>query len=65
MAEPVEIDHLPVKLTAAQQKKWDSGDAGKREVRKIIREDRLARQYTDEEVASMPKAPSFKEVMGE
>lgn len=65
MNEPVKIDRIPVNLTKAQQKKWDSGDKGKREVRKQIRADRLAVQYSDEEIASMPKAPSFNEVMGE
>lgn len=65
MAEPVEIDHLPVQLTAAQQKKWDSGDKGRREVRKQIRQERLAVQYTDNEIANMPKGESFNEVMGE
>lgn len=63
--EPVDIDNLPVQLTAAQQRLWDSGDKGKRAVRKEIREDRRARQYTDDEVASMGKAPNFNEVMGD
>lgn len=65
MSEPVVIDHLPVQLKARQQELWDSGDKGKRGVRKEVREERRDKQYSDEQIASMEKAPSFNEVMGE
>lgn len=64
MAEPVVVDRLPVELTPTQQATWDSGEGGKRLIRKEIRQDRLDRQYSDEEIATMEKAPSFDEVVG-
>lgn len=37
MAEPVVIDGIPVELSAAQQRKWDTEDEAKREeVREVI-----------------------------
>ena len=62
MAEPVVIDRLPVELNPTQQTVWDSGDAGKRLIRKELRAERLAAQKPVEE---MTPAPSFNEVMGE
>lgn len=59
----VDIDRIPVELTPEQRELWDSGH--KRKVRKQIRQERLDVQYTDDEIESMEKAPSFDEVVGD
>ena len=37
MAEPVEVDDLPVELNKTRQKKWGSGLEGQEQVREEIR----------------------------
>lgn len=63
MSEPVDIDNLPVKLKTRQQKLWDSGDKGKREVRKEIREERREKQYPEGE--GFEPDPDFNALMGD
>ena len=67
MAEPVDIDGIPVELSAAQQRKWDSGDEAKREqVREKIRgyREKDGPQYDplpDDEIAGAVGARHFKD----
>lgn len=57
--EVVTIDNLPVEVSSTR---WAKDPEG---VTAEIREKRQAVQYPAEDIETMPKAPSYDEVMGD
>ena len=63
MAEPVDVDGLPVQLTPGRQKRWDTGDEAEREK---VRQEILALRAKDrptEDDGQRP--PSYNDVLAE